>query len=69
MENNSTPVRDTTKSLVPCWFGAHRYEIYADELIKTLNGTVVGRNIITKCSICGKIKNNPIKLLNHNEFI
>ena len=69
MENNNTPVREIKHSLIPCRFGAHRYEVYADELMKTVNGTIVGRNIITRCSICGKIKSNPIKIITTNEFI
>jgi len=69
MENNNTPVREIKHSLIPCRFGAHRYEVYADELMKTINGTIVGRNIITRCSICGKIKSNPIKIITTNEFI
>ena len=69
MTDEKYPVREIKHSLIPCRLGAHRYEVYADELMKTVNGTIVGRNIITRCSICGKIKNNPIKLLNYNEFI
>lgn len=69
METNNTPVREIKHSLIPCKFGAHRYEVYADELMKTVNGTVIGRNIITRCSVCGKIKSNPIKIITTNEFI
>ena len=69
MENNNTPVREIKPSLIPCRLGAHRYEIYADELMKTVNGTIVGRYIIKRCSICGKIKINTIKIITANEFI
>ena len=69
MNDDNSPVRDVKYSLIPCYFGAHRYEIYSDEFIKTPNGTIIGRNIITRCTVCGKIKNNYIKLLYTNEFI
>lgn len=72
MNDNTSPVKDmNTKrySLIPCYFGAHRYVVYKDEPINSLGGTIIARNIITMCSVCGKIKSNYIKLINANELI
>lgn len=62
--NKSTPVKDERYSLIPCYFGAHRYEIYKEELVSNVNGTTIGKVIISRCSVCGKIKTDNVKLLN-----
>lgn len=64
MEENNTPVKDARHSLLPCYFGAHRYEIHKEELVSNITGTVIGKVIISRCSVCGRIKVDNIKLLN-----
>lgn len=43
-------------------FGLHKYEITKEEHLVDAKGHIIGNIIITKCSICGKIKHNKIYL-------
>ena len=44
------------------FFGLHKYEITKEEHLVDAKGHTIGNIIITKCSICGKIKHNKIYL-------
>ena len=39
-----------------CWLGRHTYEVYKEEELHSVNGTIVGKVIISRCTECGKLK-------------
>ena len=42
------------------FFGLHKYEVTKEENLVDAKSHIIGSIIITKCSICGKIKHNKI---------
>lgn len=50
-----------------CMLGSHKYEIVSEEPVK-LAGTdiVVGKAIISRCTNCGKIDVEEVKLTSYN---
>lgn len=42
------------------FFGLHLYEVFKEELITDIRDNVIGKIIISKCSICGKITSKTI---------
>jgi len=43
------------KQDIKCLFGLHKYEIYKDEPLTDARENILGRIIISRCSVCGKI--------------
>lgn len=43
-----------------CFIGLHKYEVLDTKEIKNPYGVVVGTTIVSRCSICGKIKETGI---------
>jgi uncharacterized Zn finger protein len=43
-----------------CAIGLHKYEVLENKEIKNPYGVVVGTTIISRCTNCGKIKENTI---------
>jgi len=43
-----------------CWFGLHKYEVLETKEIKNPYGAIIGTTIISRCSNCGKIRENTI---------
>ena len=39
-----------------CFFSLHKYEVLEEKELKNPYGIVVGNNIISRCTNCGKIK-------------
>ena len=50
-----------------CFMGSHKFEIHKEEDVK-LAGTdiVVAKAIILRCSNCGKIKTEEVRLTTYN---
>ena len=50
-----------------CFMGSHKFEVYKEEDIK-LAGTdiIVAKAIISRCSNCGKIKIEEVRLTTYN---
>ena len=50
-----------------CFMGSHKFEVHKEEDVK-LAGTdiVVAKAIISRCSNCGKIKTEEVKLITYN---
>ncbi len=38
-----------------CKFGLHKYEIYKEETLTDIRENVIGKIIISRCELCGKI--------------
>ena len=55
------------KEDLKCMLGFHKYEVYKEEYVK-LAGTeiVVSKAIISRCSNCGKIKIEEVRLTTYN---
>ena len=45
---------------IKCFVGLHKYEVYKEKDIKNPYGTVIGTSIISRCSNCGRIKENIV---------
>ena len=43
-----------------CFFGLHKYEIVQQSEVKNPYGIVVGTSIVSRCTCCGKIKEDFI---------
>lgn len=43
-----------------CYFGLHHYEVLESKDIKNPYGAVVGTTIISRCTNCGKIREDVI---------
>ena len=48
------------QSILCKWFGLHTYEVLKEEDFLDKKGNVIGRVIVSRCSVCGKIKYNRI---------
>lgn len=46
---------------IKCKLGLHKYEIYKEEEFTDLRKDVIGKVIISRCSICGKIRVDKIR--------
>lgn len=50
------------KQSILCRFlGLHTYEIYKEEDFLDKKGNIIGKTIVSRCNICGKIKSNIVK--------
>lgn len=63
-KKDESPVKAYKQSLIPCYFGAHRYEIIEEDDVSNISGAKVGKTIISRCKICGKIRTDYVKLIN-----
>lgn len=41
---------------IKCLIGRHKYEVYKEEELTDVRKDVIGKVIISRCSICGKIR-------------
>ena len=48
-----------------CIIGIHSYEPYKEVEIKNIRGEVEALNIISKCKICGKLKNHVVPVMSN----
>ena len=48
-----------------CWFGLHHYEVLEKKEVKNPYGSVVGTTIISRCTNCGKIKEDIVYTDSH----
>lgn len=48
-----------------CKLGLHKYEVYKEEEYTNIRGNVVGKIIISRCNICGKIHVDKIHTIEH----
>lgn len=46
---------------IKCKFGIHKYEIYKEEELTDVRKDVIGKVIISRCTICGKIHVDKIR--------
>lgn len=46
---------------VKCALGLHKYEVYKEENLTDIRDNVIGRIIISRCSICGKIHVDKVR--------
>lgn len=46
--------------LIKCYFGMHRYKVESVKEVKNPYGAVVGEVIVSRCEVCGKIKQKII---------
>lgn len=46
---------------IKCKFGMHKYEIYKEEELMDVRKYIVGKVIISRCSLCGKIHADKIR--------
>lgn len=46
---------------IKCKFGLHKYEVYKEEEFTDVRKYVIGKIIISRCSICGKIHVDKIR--------
>lgn len=46
---------------IKCKFGLHKYEVYKEEEFTDVRKDVIGKVIISRCSICGKIHVDKIR--------
>lgn len=46
---------------IKCKLGLHKYEVYKEEEFTDLRKDVIGKIIISRCSICGKIRVDKIR--------
>lgn len=51
------------KQDIKCLFGLHKYEIYKDEPLTDARENILGRIIISRCSVCGKIRVDKIRTI------
>lgn len=40
---------------IKCKLGIHKYEVYKEEELTDIRKYVIGKVIISRCSVCGKI--------------
>lgn len=48
-----------------CKLGLHKYEVYKEEEYTDVRGNVIGKIIISRCNICGKIHVDKIHTIEH----
>ena len=48
---------------IKCKFGLHKYEVYKEEEFIDVRKDVIGKVIISRCSICGKIHVDKIRTI------
>lgn len=48
-----------------CIIGLHNFEPYKEVEIKNIRGEVEALNIISKCKICGKLKNHVVPVMSN----
>ena len=48
---------------IKCKFGLHKYEVYKEEEFTDVRNDVIGKVIISRCSICGKIHVDKIRTI------
>lgn len=46
---------------IKCKFGLHKYEVYKEEEFTDVRKDVIGKVIISRCYICGKIHVDKIR--------
>lgn len=46
---------------IKCKFGIHKYEIYKEEELTDVRRDVIGKVIISRCTICGKIHVDKVR--------
>ena len=46
---------------IKCRFGIHKYEIYKEEELTDVRRDVIGKVIISRCTICGKIHVDKVR--------
>ena len=51
------------KQDIKCLFGLHKYEIYKDEPLTDARENILGRIIISRCSVCGKIRVDKVRTI------
>lgn len=42
-------------------FGLHKYEVYKEEELTDVRKDVIGKVIISRCSVCGKIHVDKVR--------
>lgn len=56
------------QSILCKWFGLHTFEVLKEEDFLDKKGNVIGRVIVSRCSVCGKIKSNCILTEDNGRF-
>lgn len=51
-----------------CFFGLHQYEVYKEEPLQDVRNNVIGKVIINRCKVCGKIKQTTIKTVDEHRI-
>lgn len=46
---------------IKCKFGLHKYEVYKEEELIDVRKDVIGKVIISRCSVCGKIRVDKVR--------
>lgn len=46
---------------IKCKFGIHKYEVYKEEELTDVRRDVIGKVIISRCTICGKIHVDKVR--------
>lgn len=46
---------------IKCKFGLHKYEVYKEEELTDVSKDVIGKVIISRCSVCGKIRVDKVR--------
>lgn len=54
------------KQSIKCIIGLHKYEVYKEEPIFNIRKEIIGKAIISRCSICGKIHVDKIYIVENN---
>lgn len=48
---------------IKCKFGLHKYEVYKEEELTDVRKDVIGKVIISRCSVCGKIHVDKVRTI------
>lgn len=46
---------------IKCKLGIHKYEVYKEEELIDIRKDVIGKVIISRCSVCGKIHVDKVR--------
>lgn len=46
---------------IKCKLGIHKYEVYKEEELTDILKDVIGKVIISRCSVCGKIHVDKVR--------
>lgn len=46
---------------IKCKLGIHKYEVYKEEELTDICKDVIGKVIISRCSVCGKIHVDKVR--------